>query len=558
MASLLSTFGFELVRAEQDDAVVRSPVPAANEEGAIESFTTTAGMFGRYMSLDGTNVSNENTLIMKYREAAGNPEIAQAVEEICNSIINANDVDNLPISLNLDNTDLTLSSQKILIEEWKQVMRLFNIKKNGFDIARRWYVDGRINYHKMIDETAPEKGILELRYIDPRKIKKIIEISQDTNTRASSYTELNVKTAEYFIYSEVGVDTGMNSTVYGATGSIGLQGLRMSADSVAHCNSGLLDATGKTILSYLHEAIRPMNLLRMLEDGAIIYRISRAPERRVFNVDVGNLQRAKADEFMQQLMNKFKTKLVFDSASGEIKDDRKHFAITEDFWLPKRDGRGVEIDTLPGGNAQGIVEEIDAMKAKLSRSLHVPVGRLDPNATVQFGRTATEVTREELRFAKFVRRLRSRLSELFLDVFRTQLHLKGIMTYDEFEEIRDEIIMDYSEENIFEELKEMELHGMRFDALNNIRDHIGTFISQAWVDRNILKISEEEREEIKKEIAKEKPLPPIEPSPFDDQGETPFAPEPAVPQKDDTEDEKIGESRRLSESLERILKKTRK
>ena len=382
------------------------------------------------------------------------------------------------------------------MEEFESVLQLLNFEQKGHDIFRRWYVDGRIYYHKVIDQKNPRKGIQELRYIEPKKIRKVKQTKKGMKRGTS--IELVQKVDEYFLYNHNGLKTGTT------------EGIKISPDSIAYCPSGLIDQNRGHVLSYLHKAIKPVNQLRMIEDSLVIYRISRAPERRIFYIDVGNLPKIKAEQYLKDVMNRYRNKLVYDASTGEIRDDRNHMSMLEDFWLPRREGgRGTEITTLPGGSNLGEIDDIEYFKKKLYRSLNVPISRLEAEAGFSLGRS-TEITRDELKFTKFVQRLRKKFTPLFTDILKTQLILKGVITLEDWKGMHQHIQYNFLQDGHFAELKKAELLEDRINALGNIESYIGTFYSKRWVQKNVLNLTDAEIDMMQDEINREAGLDPDE------------------------------------------------
>jgi hypothetical protein len=374
-------------------------------------------------------------------------------------------------------------------EEFDVVLRLLDFNVKGHDIFRRWYVDGRIYYHKIIDSKNPRKGITELRYIDPQKIRKIREVSKSKDASGKDTVK---KLNDYYIYNEKSLAS------YGT-----VQGLRLTSDSIAFCPSGIIDQNKGHILSYLHKAIKPVNQLRMIEDSLVIYRISRAPERRIFYIDVGNLPKIKAEQYLKDVMNRYRNKLVYDASTGEIRDDRNQMSMLEDFWLPRREGgRGTEITTLPGGSNLGEIDDIKYFQNKLYRSLNVPISRMESESNFSLGRS-TEITRDELKFTKFVQRLRKRFTPLLSDILKTQLILKGVISLEEWPSIKEHIQYDFMQDGYFAELKKAEILENKINSLQNIESYIGTFYSKQWVQKNVLNMTDNEIEEMQKQINQE-------------------------------------------------------
>lgn len=488
---LENIFGFTFGSSEQEskpnDDVVSFVPPS--EDGAVD-ITATGGVYGSYLDTD-SGAQNEAELITKYRKLSLEPEVERAIDEIVNDAV-VIDGYKSPVSINLDDINFGDKTRKAISKEFDHVLRLLDFSNNGYDIFRRFYVDGRIYYHKMISKSAPREGIKELRNIDPRKIKYVREKVSDNNSAAVVGSSTVGETyKEFFIYQPAGHQAG------------GGTGLKVSKDSVTYCHSGVKDETNKFILSHLHKAIKVGNQLSMLEDAAVIYRISRAPERRIFYIDVGNLPKAKAEQYLHDMMTKHKNKVVYDAGTGEVRDDRKFMTMMEDFWLPRREGgRGTEITTLPGGQNLGEMEDIEYFKRKLYKSLQVPVSRLEPESGFSLGR-ASEITREEVKFNRFIQRMRVRFSGLFDDILETQLLLKGVMSREEWKSIKDDIKYVFSEDNHFSELKDAEVLRERMQNLNDVDGFKGEFFSKAWIQKNVLRFTEEEVQEIEQEIEQE-------------------------------------------------------
>ena len=374
-------------------------------------------------------------------------------------------------------------------------MRLLHFEQKGHDIFRRWYVDGRLFYHKIIDTKNPKRGISELRYIDPTKIKKVREVKKDKKKLAGVSVDMIEKIEEYYVYNE----KGLGSAGTGGTN----QGLKISPDSITYCPSGLIDGNSGRVLSYLHKAIKPVNQLRMIEDALVIYRISRAPERRIFYIDVGNLPKIKAEQYLKDVMNRYRNKLVYDANTGEIRDDRNHMSMLEDFWLPRREGgRGTEITTLPGGSNLGEIDDIQYFQKKLYKSLNVPISRMESDNGFSLGR-ASEITRDELKFTKFVQRIRKKFVPMFTDILKTQLLLKGIIAPEDWPEMQEHIQYDFLQDGHFAELKDAELLNDRIQALDGIQSYIGTFFSKEYVLKKVLRMNDSEIDQMRDQIAKE-------------------------------------------------------
>ena len=476
--------GFEIKRKNQDTGGVTAVAPPDSDDGTIDAVS--GGFYSTTLDVDARN-NSESDLIRRYRDMAQQPECDSAIEDIVNESI-ASDEKDMPISISLDRLDMTDNIKKKIRLEFENVLRLLDFNAKGHDIFRRWYVDGRIYYQKIIDESNPKKGIQSLRHIDPVKIKKVREVEKSKDPKTGA--DVVVGSKEYYMFNPNGLRN---------TGS----GIRLTGDSVAYCPSGLVDMSKGTVLSYLHKAIKPVNQLRMIEDALVIYRISRAPERRIFYIDVGNLPKVKAEQYLKDVMNRYRNKLVYDARTGEIRDDRNHMSMLEDFWLPRREGgRGTEITTLPGGSNLGEIDDIQYFQKKLYRSLNVPISRLEAESGFSLGRS-TEITRDELKFTKFVSRLRKKFAVLFNDILRTQLILKGVIAEEEWKIIKEHLQYDFLQDNNFTELKNAELMRERLDMLNQVEAYVGTFYSKEWVRKNILKMSDEEIQEIDAQIEQE-------------------------------------------------------
>jgi len=493
MANKFSLFGFTISRQENEDKqdTQQSFSPPSNDDGALT--ITSAAYYGTYVDLDGT-AKNEVELISRYREMAMQPEIESAIDDIVNEAI-CQDDDGKNIQIILDDLEQPDKIKKAIKDEFGTILRMLNYTKMAQDIFRRYYIDGKLYYHIIVDREEPTKGIRELRYIDPRKMRKIREVKKQKDERTG--VEVMNVVNEYYIYNDK-VTTG-SSTNYGPVGT------RITTDSVVSVVSGLMDSRRAVVLSYLHKAIKPLNQLRMIEDATVIYRISRAPERRIFYIDVGNLPKLKAEQYLRDIMVKYKNKLVYDANTGEIRDDRKFLSMMEDFWLPRREGgKGTEITTLPGGQNLGELEDVKYFEKKLYKSLNVPVSRLDPNQSgFSLGRVG-EITRDELKFAKFVGRMRTRFSDLFDQCLRVQCVLKGICTDDEWKVFREHIHYDFIKDNNFTELKEAELMKERLSLLGEVDPYTGRYFSQAWIQRNVLRLDDDEIKVMQDEMEKEK------------------------------------------------------
>ena len=487
-------FGYEIKRKKESDKA-KSFVAPSDEEGTLD-IAGGAGFFGQYLSYDKA-ARNEYDLIRKYRTTAENPECDQAIEDIINEAIIADELD-LSVKLNLDWVPLSMSIKKKMVEEFNEILTLLQWKKKGHDIFRRWYVDGRIFYHKLIDESSKRKGITEVRYIDPKFIKKVREVNK---VKQPNQPALVKQVKEWYLYNETGVYPVMGTSTSGQGG----EGIRISPDAIAYVTSGIYNATTNQVYGHLQKAIKPTNQLRMIEDSVVIYRISRAPERRIFYIDVGNLPKPKAEAYLKDVMTRYRNKLVYDASTGEVKDDRNQMSMLEDFWLPRREGgRGTEITTLGGGQNLGELEDVKYFQKKLYKSLNIPISRLeDAGGGFNLGRS-TEITRDEIKFSKFIQRLRKKFGELFQDLLKTQMILKGIITDEDWKSIKEYIIYDFQDDNHFQELKDMEILKERIEALNNVNEFVGTYYSVEYVRRYILQQSDTEIAEIDKQIEDEK------------------------------------------------------
>ena len=478
-------FGFKITRAKDEGESFTLPT---SDDGTIE--VAGGGFFSSVLDTDGRD-KTENDLIRRYRDIAIQPECDSAIEDIVSEGIASNEYD-APVALRLDRLEYSTKVKKRIHDEFDRVLQLLDFNVKGHDIFRRWYVDGRIYYHKVIDKKDPRKGITELRYIDPRKIKKVREVIKD---RPDPVTGIDKRkqTLEYYLYNEKVTDNSATPQT----------ALKITKDSVAFCPSGLVDQTKGSVLSYLHKAIKPVNQLRMIEDALVIYRISRAPERRIFYIDVGNLPKIKAEQYLKDVMSRYRNKLVYDASTGEIRDDRNHMSMLEDFWLPRREGgRGTEITTLPGGSNLGEIDDIVYFQRKLYRSLNVPISRMEAEQSFSLGRS-TEITRDELKFSKFVQRLRKKFAALFHDILRTQLVLTGVIAEEEWDTIKEHIQYDFLQDGHFAELRDTEILRERVEMLGQVEPYVGNFFSKAWVRKHILHQTQDEIDEIEKEIEAE-------------------------------------------------------
>jgi len=497
-------FGFQINRKEGQKG--QSPVPpAADEPIAVAA----GGYYGTYVDTD-NSARNEYEMIRRYRDMALHPEVDSAVDEVVNEFI-VSDAHDSPVEINLDNLDVGAGVKNKIRNEFDHIKKLLNFDNRAHEIVRNWYIDGRLYYHKVIDLDNPKKGILELRYIDPLKLKKVRQ-KLDNKEKQDSLMRAAVKgTAleyeygtfvDYFLYNPKGFYRG---GVLGPIGDMSLsQGVKMSVDSITFVPSGLQDLNKRMVLSFLHKAIKSLNQLRMIEDSLVIYRLSRAPERRIFYIDVGNLPKVKAEQYLRDVMSRYRNKLVYDANTGEMRDDKKHMSMLEDFWLPRREGgRGTEITTLPGGQNLGELKDVEYFKKKLYNSLNLPPSRLtDDNKGFNLGKT-TEVLRDELKFAKFIGRLRKRFSEMFQDMLKTQLILKGVISPEDWDDMKEHIQYDYLFDNHFNELKEIEMMNQRMMSVTQMDPFVGKYFSVEYVRRNILNQSDKDYREIDKQMKAE-------------------------------------------------------
>jgi hypothetical protein len=482
-------FGFTIQRATKDKGGERTFSTPTPDDGTID--VAGGGFFGQILDTDGRERTDLD-LIRRYRDIAQQAECDTAIEDIVNEGIISNENDQA-VQITLDRLRYPDKIKRKIRAEFSEILRLLHFEAKGHDVFRRWYVDGRIFYHKIIDSKNPRKGITELRYIDPTKIKKVREVKKHLDPKLG--VDMVEKIDEYYVYNE----KGLGSAGTGGTN----QGLKIAADSITYCPSGLIDGNSGRILSYLHKAIKPVNQLRMIEDALVIYRISRAPERRIFYIDVGNLPKIKAEQYLKDVMNRYRNKLVYDASTGEIRDDRNHMSMLEDFWLPRREGgRGTEITTLPGGSNLGEIDDITYFRTKLYRSLNVPISRMESESGFSLGRTS-EITRDELKFTKFVQRIRKKFVPMFTDMLKTQLLLKGIIAPEDWPEMQEHIQYDFLQDGHFAELKDAELLENRINALESIQSYIGTFFSKEYVLKRVLRMNDAEIDEMQSQVRRE-------------------------------------------------------
>jgi len=495
-------FGFS-IKSKQEELKGQSPIPPSADDAVT---TVAGGYFGSYVDIDGV-ARNEFDLIRRYRDMSMHPEVDSAIDEIVNEAINSS-LDDTPVQIELSNLEVSESIKKKIREEFLHILRLLKFDTRAHEIFRTWYIDGRIYYHKVIDLSNPKAGILELRYIDPLKIKKVRVQNKDpklaqvlsasTANTANAYGYDFGEFVEYYMYNPKGF---ISSTfdVNNAT-----SGVKIANDAITYVTSSLQDLNKKMVLSFLHKSIKALNQLRMIEDALVIYRLSRAPERRIFYIDVGNLPKVKAEQYLREVMARYRNKLVYDAQTGEIRDDKKHMSMLEDFWLPRREGgRGTEITTLPGGQNLGELKDVEYFKKKLYNSLNLPPSRLDDaNQGFSLGRSS-EILRDELKFAKWIARLRKKFSALFHDMLKTQLILKGVIAPEDWEEMQEHIQYDYQFDNHFEELKQAELMGNRLQVATALDPFLGKYYSIEYVRKQVLMQTDTEYEEISKQMEQE-------------------------------------------------------
>ena len=477
-------FGFQITRASKEKGEQPSFVLPDPEDGA----TTSAGFYSEFIDIEGQTKS-ESDLIRRYRSTSEHPECDLAIEDIVNESVNTDEL-KASVSLNVDNLPYSPKIKGRVQEEFKQVLNLLDFNNKAHDLFRRWYIDGRLHFHKIIDEENPQKGIQELRYIDALKIKRVRKIDKDITKKGSP----TIKVLEdYYVYNEGGAITSNTSSAIGGT-------LKITADAIANCPSGLFDPSKALVRSYLHKAIKPVNQLRMIEDAVVIYRIARAPERRIFYIDVGNLPKVKAEQYLKDVMNRYRNKLVYNASTGEVKDDRQQMSMLEDFWLPRREGgRGTEITTLPGGSNLGEIDDILYFQKKLYRSLNIPISRLETESGFSMGRGA-EIQRDEVKFTKFVQKLRRKFNVLFNNILKTQLILKGVVAEDDWLSIKENLSYEYMKDGHYAEMRDMDLLKDRLEVLNTLEPFIGQYFSKKYVQKQVFRMSDDEIDSMQKEM----------------------------------------------------------
>jgi len=545
-------FGFLINKSKEDRG--QSPVPPNSDDSVA---TVAGGYFGTYVDVEGVS-KNEYELIKRYRDMSLHPEVDTAIDEIVNEFV-VSDAKDSPVEIELSNLDIGAGVKKKIRDEFDNIKKMINFDKNAHHIIRNWYVDGRTYYHKVVDLDNPKKGILELRYIDPLKIRKVRQ--KISNPTAAANPNLVRGTAleydwgdyvDYYLFNPKGFSGSMSLPHNSASDFSTNNGIKIASDSIATCNSGVLDLNKKYQLSFLHKSIKALNQLRMIEDSLVIYRLSRAPERRIFYIDVGNLPKVKAEQYLRDTMARYRNKLVYDASTGEIRDDKKHMSMLEDFWLPRREGgRGTEISTLPGGQNLGELKDVEYFKKKLYNSLNLPPSRLtDDNKAFNLGKS-TEILRDELKFTKFIGRLRKRFSSIFQDILKTQLILKGIITPEDWDDMEEHIQYDFLFDNHFNELKEQEMMMQRITLVTQMDPFVGKYFSTEYIRRNVLMQTEKEYKEIDKQITSDidsgMAIDPVDVNSLEMMGQqnTAYAPEIAAQQASDSADRELEKAKEM-------------
>jgi hypothetical protein len=521
----ITLFGYTVTKKKPEPKKAQSFVVPQNDDGATS--INASGFFGTYLDIDQT-AKNENDLINRYRDISLYPDCDAAIEDIVNEAVAAAD-DEAVVKINLEKTKLSNNIKKAIEEEFDKVLNLLDFNSKSHDIFKRWYIDGRIYYHKIVDVAQPKQGIRELRYIDPRKIKKVRKVHKKKDQ--VSGVEFIEKIEEFFVFNDKGLIAQMPNTQSVQSG------IQVSTDSITYCTSGMIDLDKNMVLGHLHKAIKVVNQLRMVEDSLVIYRMTRAPERRIFYIDVGNLPPAKAEQYVKNMMNQYRNKVSYDASTGEIRDEKKTMSMLEDFWMPRREGgRGTEITTLDGGANLGEINDINYFQNKLYGALNVPVSRMKPDNSMNFGRTA-EITRDELKFSKFISRLRKKFGDVFDDLLKTQLLLKNIMSEEDWEELKESIYYDFTQDGYVSEAKQAEILRNRVDLLNQIQPYVGVYYSREFIFNEVLRMSDPEMEKMLADIEADTDLQqqlqaqqqPAQPGAGPDSGAAPTGPQPYDP-----------------------------
>jgi hypothetical protein len=497
----LNLFGLQIIPQKKDGNNSAALAAPLDDDGSV-NVSSAAAYYGVYMDMDNAASKNEAALIQKYREISLYPEVEQAIQDIVNEAIPMEDSEQYVEAL-LDETELSDNLKTLISKEFEHVLALMDFRDVGADIFKRWYVDGRIAYQIIVDKTNPKKGITELIPLDATKVRKVRDIKR---TKTESGVDAITDISEYFLYSESGFAQQNNTSTTTQTG------VKISKDAIAYCSSGYMNTNNGTVLSYLDKAIRPANQLRMLEDASVIYMLARAPERRIFYVDVGNLPKAKAEQYMRELMNKYRNKMVYDSVTGAVKDDKKYMSLLEDFWMPRRNGKGTEIDTLPGAsNLQGQLDQVDYFQKKLWAAMNVPLSRMQPDTGFSIGQSQ-EISRDEVKFQKFIDKLRMKFSGLFYDLLKTQLILTGVCNDVEWEDLKEKIKFKFQRDNYFSELKNLEILQSRMAIMPQVDPYLGKYFSKDWVQRKILNMTDEDIRDMDEQIDSEKGDPTAQPT----------------------------------------------
>jgi len=488
----MELFGYEITRkvSPKEEKQIVTPIPQRNDDGSTTVAVSGGGYYGQVLDFSGTDALSDHDLIRNYREASLQPECDAAISDIVDGAIAAGDT-SVPVDLSMQDLNQPEKVKKQILNEFNKVLELYKFNHKSTDYFRDWYIDGRIYFNVIIDDKNPQRGIVELRPIESTHINKVREIQKITDPKTKVEYEKLVD--EYFVYS----------ASLGRTTEEKVRGVKLAKDAIIQCTSGLFNADKTRSIGHLHKSLKLVNQLRYMEDSLVVYRVSRAPERRIFYIDVGNLPKGKAEEYVQQVVSRYRNKLIYDASTGAISDDRRHMSMLEDFYLPRREGgRGTEITTLAGGENLGQIEDVQFFQRKLYRALNVPVARLEQDTAFSVGR-ASEISREEVKFQKFIDRLRKKFSSIIIDALRIQLILKGIITEKDWPEIEESINIDFLEDNYFAELKEFEILRERLEMAQQMEDLVGKYISTKYVRQTILKQSDEDIMKLDQEIADE-------------------------------------------------------